>query len=306
MLANCPISSSIVPNLAKDGFFVHGIAYTGMIQDIFPHHFSNEYQPQTAVQPEHLVLHYKDDTLLLKRTGDIFTVPQFRDLPPLPEHSECRWIGQLNHTPCFLVLGDISTDHPSLIYEDIRFFRTTQQKEIAWLCLVGLHLSNWYKQHAYCGQCGSPTRQKADERALECPNCHLVVYPKIAPAIIVAIRSTNKLLLARNANFPDGWFSLVAGYADIGESLEETVRREVKEEVGLDICGIRYYKSQPWPLSGSLMVGFTAEGNEEQPLHLDGVEITEAGWYDRNNLPNHPPALSIAGEMIEKFKQGIL
>ena len=114
----------------------------------------------------------------------------------------------------------------------------------------------------------------------------------------MAIRSTNKLLLARNANFPDGWFSLVAGYADIGESLEETVRREVKEEVGLDICGIRYYKSQPWPLSGSLMVGFTAEGNEEQPLHLDGVEITEAGWYDRNNLPNHPPALSIAGEMI--------
>jgi NAD+ diphosphatase len=165
---------------------------------------------------------------------------------------------------------------------------------------------NWYLQNRFCGTCGSRTEAKPDERAIVCPTCHTVVFPKISPAIIVAILCNDKILLAHNANFQGNWYSLVAGYVDIGESLEETVRREVKEEVGLDVKNVRYYKSQPWPFSGSMMIGFIAEADDKQPVRPDGVEISEAQWFSRGNLPNHPPTLSIAGEMINQFEMGFL
>ena len=139
-----------------------------------------------------------------------------------------------------------------------------------------------------------------------CPACNTVVYPKISPAIIVAIRSNDKILLANNANFAANWYSLVAGFVDVGETLEETVRREVKEEVGLDVWNIRYYGSQPWELSGSMMIGFIADADENQPIQTDDKEITHAAWFTRDNLPNHPKNVSIAGEMIEQFARGEL
>jgi NAD+ diphosphatase len=172
--------------------------------------------------------------------------------------------------------------------------------------MVGFHLMNWYTQNKYCGKCGTRTQQKPDERALICPNCNTIVFPKISPAIIVAIICNNKILLVRSPNFPGSWYSLVAGFADIGESLEETVIREVKEEVGLDVKNIRYYKSQPWPLSGSMMVGFIAEADENQPISIDNKEIAEATWFNKENLPEYSSNLSIAGEMIEKFEKGEL
>jgi len=163
---------------------------------------------------------------------------------------------------------------------------------------------NWYSQNKFCGKCGARTQHKPDERAIVCPNCSTAVYPKISPAAIVAIVCKNKILLARNSNFSGSWYSLVAGYSDIGESLEETLAREVKEEVGLDITNIRYYKSQPWPLSGSMMIGFIAEADENQPICIDNKEIAAAAWFTRGNLPQHPLNISIAGEMIDKFEKG--
>ena len=165
---------------------------------------------------------------------------------------------------------------------------------------------NWYSQNKFCGKCGAKTQQKPDERAIICPDCNTIVFPKISPAIIVAIICNNKILLARNTNFPGSWYSLIAGYADIGETLEETLIREVKEEVGLEVKNIRYYKSQPWPLSGSMMIGFIAEAYENQSISIDNKEIAEAAWFTRENLPNHSSTISIAGEMIEKFEKGEL
>jgi NAD+ diphosphatase len=134
----------------------------------------------------------------------------------------------------------------------------------------------------------------------------MIIYPKISPAIIVAIICNNKILLARSSKFPKNWYSLIAGYVDVGESLEEALIREVKEEVGLDVKNIRYSMSQPWPLSGSMMIGFVAEADENQPVSIDNREISEAAWFTRGNLPAHPPGLSIAGEMIERFEKGEL
>ena len=275
-----------------------------MIQNIHPHQFSNNYIPTKNIGEEDYVLHYKDSSLLLKPHGHELELPRKKDFSEISDKTQHAFLFTLNGVPCFLILDKLEADKPNFVFKEIDFFRTIKQREIAWISIVGFHLMNWYSQNRFCGKCGTKTQQKPDERALICPGCHTVVFPKISPAIIVAIVSNDKILLARNSKFPIQWYALIAGYADIGESLEEAVAREVREEVGLDVKNIRYYKSQPWPLSGSMMVGFVAEADETQPILVDGKEIAEAAWFTRGKLPNHPPTLSIAGEMIEMFEKG--
>jgi len=277
-----------------------------MIQDIHPHRFSNLYLASQAINETDYILHYQGNTILLKTKGDELAIPQKKDFPEISAETDVVFLFSLDEVPCFLVWDELNADESQMAYTDISFFRSTTQREIGWVCLVGLHLRNWYLQNRFCGTCGTRTQHKSDERAVVCPACNTVVYPKISPAIIVAILSNDKILLARNSNFVGGWYSLVAGFVDVGETLEETVRREVKEEVGLDVWNIRYYKSQPWELSGSMMIGFIAEADENQPICIDEKEIIAAAWFTRENLPNHPLNISIAGEMIEKFERGEL
>lgn len=277
-----------------------------MIQEIFPHRFNNHYLPGQSIGDDDFVLRYKDKTLLLKVNGDEFELPRKKDFPEISEQTGRTFLFTLNDVPCYLIWDELKAGEPQFIYREINFFRTIEQHEIAWISIAGFHLRNWYEQNKFCGKCGAPTQHKPDERALICPACHTVFYPKISPAVIVAITSKDRLLLARNVNFPGNWFSLIAGYVDVGETLEEALKREVNEEVGLAIKNIRYYKSQPWPLSGSMMVGFIAEADENQPIAIDNKEIAEAAWFTRGNLPPHPSNISIAGEMIEKFEKGEL
>lgn len=277
-----------------------------MIQEIFPHCFNNQYQTYSTIGEKDYVLHYKGKSILLKMNGNEFEIPQKKDFSEFTDKTEKTFLFTLNDIPCFLIWDDLKVDRDHFIYQDLSFFRTTSQQEIAWISMVGYHLMNWYSQNKYCGKCGTRTKQKPDERAIVCPDCNTTVYPKIAPAIIVAIVCKNKILLARSSNFKGNWYSLIAGYVDIGESLEEALIREVKEEVGLDIQHIRYYKSQPWPLSGSMMIGFVAEADDSQPVFIDDKEIAEAAWFTRGNLPQYSSNISIAGEMIEKFESGEL
>lgn len=274
-----------------------------MIQDIFPHRLNNLFLPSPSTSEDDILLDFRGNSILLKANGDQLSFPRRKDFQ---ETMEQTFAFSLDDEPCFLVKGDLHPDNPQFSYVDISFFRTTTQREIGWASLVGLQLKNWYQQNRFCGKCGSAMAHKTDERAMQCQACNAVVYPKISPAVIVAIISNNKILLAHNAGFAGKWYSLVAGYVDVGETLEETVVREVKEEVGLDVWNIRYYKSQPWALSGSMMIGFIAEADENQPICIDGKEIAEAAWFSRGNLPAHPLEISIAGEMIEKFEKGEL
>jgi NAD+ diphosphatase len=274
-----------------------------MIQDIHPHVFSNIFI-ETGICDHDYVFHFKDDALLLRQCGEELKIPVRKEFKGSADRG--IFLFSLNNINCFLVNDCIVPDDPGYGYHEISFFRTLQQIEIAWASIVALQLMNWYMSNRFCGKCGSAMVPKKDERALACTGCENIVYPKISPAIIVAILSRDKILLARGTNFRGGFYSLVAGYADIGESLEEAVAREVKEEVGLDVRNIRYYGSQPWPLSGSMMIGFVAEADDHQPIKIDPKEIGDAGWYTRDNLPNHPTTISIAGEMIEKFGKGIL
>lgn len=277
-----------------------------MIHEIFPQRFQNDYRPDVVPGGDDYVLCYSENAVWLKTRDEGYELPKLKDIPELSPGSDLIFLFTYNDVPCFL-LRDYQL-HPGsgFVLREITFFRTVAQQEIAWLSLVGYHLFNWYRQNIYCGKCGGAMHPKKEERAITCPGCRNIIYPGIAPAVIVAIISGNKILLARNAGFPGNWYSLIAGYVDVGESLEETVVREVKEEVGIDVKNIRYYKSQPWPLSGSVMIGFVAEADSLGPILPDGKEITEAAWFSRGNLPPHPLNLSIAGEMIERFNNGKL
>jgi NAD+ diphosphatase len=238
---------------------------------------------------------------MMTQNNDFF-LPQRKDFFALPALHESIFLFTLNTQNCFLIWDCPDTDLTHFTYQEINFFRTLERKEFAWVSIVGHQLYTWYMHNKYCGKCGGQTVFQTNERAIACPACNNIVYPKISPAIIVAIVCNDKILLAHNSNFRSNWYSLVAGYADIGESLEDAVIREVKEEVGLDVTNIRYYKSQPWPFSGSMMIGFFAEADDTQPIVPDNIEISDAAWYSRGNLPNHPTTISIAGEMIEMFE----
>lgn len=163
-----------------------------------------------------------------------------------------------------------------------------------------VQLAHWATTHRYCGRCAAPTVRLPQERAMRCAACRLDFYPRISPAIIVLVRRGDEALLARGARFPLPFYSTLAGFSEPGESLEETLVREVKEEVGIDVGGLRYFGSQPWPFPHSLMVGFTAEytGGELRP---DPSEIVDAQWFTADRLPPVPPPISIARRLIDAW-----
>ncbi|WP_439182476.1 NAD(+) diphosphatase [Carboxylicivirga taeanensis] len=276
-----------------------------MINEILPHSFNVQYNSEASLQPDDYILHYTDHSILLNCAGTTFLPPQWKDVQNSIHKEDCTYLFSLNDKQCFLCPTPSGNNQSPLQYQDINIFRTLP-KEIGWICILGFQLHNWYTNHQYCGKCGAPTQLKTSERAIVCSACSTTNYPTISPAIIVAVICNDKLLLARGSHFPEGRYSLVAGYADVGETLEETVAREVKEEVGLDVKNIRYYRNHPWPLSGSLMIGFIAEADDQQPITPDNKEIVEAAWFRRDNLPPHSPHISISGEMIDKFKKGEL
>jgi NAD+ diphosphatase len=163
-----------------------------------------------------------------------------------------------------------------------------------------VQLVDWDRTHRFCGSCATPTHVRAGERARECPACGLIVYPRLAPAVIMLVRDGDRLLLGRHAGLAPGMYSTLAGFVEPGESLEEAVAREVREETGVEVRNVRYFGSQPWPFPHSLMIGFTAEyaGGE---LVVDRAELEDAAWFEPDALPTVPPRLSIARHLVDAF-----
>lgn len=168
------------------------------------------------------------------------------------------------------------------------------------MAMTSVHLVEWDKTNHYCGRCGSILTMRSDVRAKECSACGGLVFPRISPAIIVAIERDDKLLLARAARFAEELYSVLAGFVEPGETLEEAVYREVREEVGITVKNVRYFGSQPWPFPDSLMVGFTADYGAGE-LSIDGNEIVEARWFAVDDLPAIPGSISIARQLIDSF-----
>ncbi len=161
-------------------------------------------------------------------------------------------------------------------------------------------LMYWRRTTRYCSSCGQPLQEHAVDRAMECSTCNLVIYPTISPVIAVAIEKDGQLLLARSPHFPPKRYSILAGFVEPGENLEEAVAREVMEEVGIEIKNIHYFGSQPWAFPHSLMVGFTAQWKSGN-IHIDEKEIEAAEWYTPENLPSIPTQASISGRLILNY-----
>ena len=168
------------------------------------------------------------------------------------------------------------------------------------LAVRALHVLEWARTHRYCGRCGSANEEAAGELARRCPRCGLTSFPRISPAVIVLVRRGDRVLLGRGNHLPPGRFSTLAGFVGPGETLEETVRREVREEVGVELGAVRYFGSQPWPFPDSLMVGFVAD-HAAGEITVDPGEIAEAGWFSLADLPPVPPSFSIARSLIDAW-----
>lgn len=168
---------------------------------------------------------------------------------------------------------------------------------------TALHLLEWEANSRFCGRCGAETAMKRDERAKLCPECGLIIFPRISPAIIVAVLNNGKILLGHNRRHTKAMYSLVAGFVEAGESLEQAVRREIREEVSIEVDHIRYWGSQPWPFPDSLMIGFTAD-YKSGTVEVDGEELVDAGWFEPDSLPLIPPFGSISRRIIDWFTDG--
>ena len=183
-------------------------------------------------------------------------------------------------------------------------FRTYGVKWQAFAGITACHLAGWYERRRLCGKCGEVTKQSTKERMLECPGCGAMYYPRISPAVIVGVTDGSRLLLTRYANRPGTNFALIAGFCEIGESVEDTVRREVMEEVGVRVANIRFYKSQPWGFSGSLLMGFYCDLEGSDAITLDRNELAVAEWVDRGDIAVTDTSISLTSEMIETFRRG--
>jgi len=270
-----------------------------MLQDIEPHIFDNHYKNAMPEADDYLLC-YRPGHVLLRKMGEVYALPKIAD-----------WAGSLHQAihlfaldgyNCFW-LPDIS-DLPGCSWEKTDALRYIDSHEVVFAGITGYHVANWYQSNRFCGKCGTGTLVKEDERALVCPRCGNLIFPKISPAIIVAITCGDKILMARGTHYGGAYFSHLAGYVDVGETLEAAVEREVMEEVGIHVHHITYYKSQPWPFSGSLMIGFFAQADSDEPLRIDENEIMEAGWFDRENLPARSSGLSISADMTNAFLKG--
>jgi len=174
-------------------------------------------------------------------------------------------------------------------------------EEVRWtLAGRAVQLVEWDRTHRFCGRCGTPTEPAPGERARRCPACGLLAFPRLAPAAITLVTRGDEALLARGRLFPVPMYSCIAGFVEPGETLEEAVQREVREEVGVELAEVSYTASQPWPFPHSLMVGFEATWGSGE-IEIDGDEIVDAGWFTADDLPTIPPPMSIARTLIDRW-----
>ena len=210
-------------------------------------------------------------------------------------------VGSLNGRPCWAAEVPEEVEAPEgAEFRDLRAIFAAVDEDFFAIAGRAKQVVNWHATHRFCGRCGGETEIADKEFAMRCTRCGMMHHPRVSPAVIVRVRKGDEILLARSPGFPKGMRSVLAGFVEPGESIEETVHREVREEVGVEVENLGYFGTQPWPFPNSLMIAFTADyaGGELTPQR---GEIEDAGWYGADDLPLLPPRVSIARRMIDAF-----
>lgn len=291
-----------------------------MLQDIYPYKLENHFYPEIKAQDNDFVLIFDNASVLatVKEDNSIREVI-------FPTVAELKDISKDELTYLFSIKNkdDIKMQERYFLYQAKDTFhiandsvysflnmRTLRESEIppkyrALAFYTGKHLADWYRDSQYCGRCGHITVHSSTERAKICPSCGYTMYPRIMPAVIVAIRNGEKILLTR---YRQGYNhnALVAGFTEIGETLEETVEREVMEETGLKVKNICYYKSQPWGVANDILMGYYCDVDGNDKIKMDNTELKYAEWVKREDIELQPDENSLTNEMMKMFKEGKL
>ena len=243
---------------------------------------------------EKLLVHADGQSARLSRVPD----PESLNIPAVSR----QYLGTLEGIHCYAAdAGDLQDGVPQgMSFCSLRELFALLSEDIFRVAMRASVTMYWDRTHRFCGKCGAPTRLSDADRARVCAACGFTSYPRISPAVIVAVVRDGKILLGHSKRFPQSFYSVLAGFVEPGETLEECVQREIKEETGIEVADIRYFHSQPWPFPDSLMIGFTARyaGGE---IDVDGEEVTEAGWFAPDDLPEIPGKISIARRLIDWF-----
>lgn len=273
-----------------------------MFQDDLSELYLNAFQNR-APKPTDIALVYHGFYFEAKQDGEFFSLPHMCELSEAVSALPYRFAFCLGKTAYFLIDAEEIEADPAQMISDVAY-RSMQPADNVFAVGVGSSLLSFYRTNRFCGHCGARMEDSSDERAMVCSSCGMTVYPKISPAVIVAITDGDKLLLTKYAGREFKRYALVAGYNEIGESIEDTVHREVMEEVGLKVKNLRFYKSQPWVFTNSLLMGFFCDLDGDDKITLQEDELAEADWFDRKDLPDDHSGISLTGEMIEVFRRG--
>lgn len=292
-----------------------------MIHDILPHVLNNEFKVCDP-KPTDFVIRYDGAKTLLKKVATSgqegasavgYAIPRVGELLALEGKTladfEGHYLFSINDTAFFLddsieaKPADTVATPEGYEFMGSRTFRTMNPVERMGGA-TAVHIAHWESLNKFCGKCGNVTIRGDHERSIVCSKCGNVVYPRISPVVIVAVRNGDKLLMAHNIDNPNPRLFLISGFVEVGESLEQAVHREVMEEAGLRVKNIRYFGSQPWPFSDSMIAGFTAELDGDDTIRMQKEELSEAMWVKREDIPEYETDVSISCCLIENFRRG--
>ena len=285
-----------------------------MIQDIAPKQLKLNYHLGLPGEEDPVFvfrgrIKREDRALVHKQVDGTLQVPTFRELKAAgaaTENSPLQFLFAIDETEYYL-LNNGGTDDIALEgyeYVSIRAFCDGVVNDMSLAGMTAYHLFFWYRDNTCCGRCGSKMEPFDIERALRCPSCGNLVYPKLMPAVIIAVKDGEKLLVSRYAGREYKGIALLAGFCEIGESMEQTVAREVMEEVGLKVKNITYFGSQPWGIDSNLLAGFSCDVDGSPEIHRDDHELASAGWIDRSEIGPQQNVASLTRTMIEAFRTG--
>ena len=274
-----------------------------MIQDIQPELFQNHYEhlkPQSGDR----VLYFYENKLLARydENGRKVIYPGWEEFSAV---SEIVYAFTLSNERYFLMMEtkNIPDGYGWYAIQELRGL-VQQSNTGIFIAFTAWHLWKWYQSSRFCGCCGTKTDFDTAERAMVCPKCGYKIYPRINPAVIVGVTNGDRIVLTKY-NVGYGHNALIAGFTEIGETMEETVRREVMEEVGLKVKNIRYYKSQPWGIAADILIGYYCEVDGDDTIHRDNNELKYAEWVRREDIILQPDNLSLTNEMMMMFKNGL-
>lgn len=278
-----------------------------MIQDIQPHHLYNEYHPDKQIQDDDLVLCVKGRSLLV---GDAGAKTHFPKRRKLPKDLTYQFLFSIDKQDFYLAWFEGVAEFAEYRYQTLKEIRDElcPTNLVMYAAYTGYHIAVWYRDNRFCGVCGHKNEHSKTERAYVCPHCGHTTYPRINPAVIVAVTNGDKILLTKYSPQHLGtnysFYALVAGFTEIGETFEECCEREVMEETGLKIKNLRYYKSQPWGSALDILAGFYCDVDGDTTIHREESELKEALWVPRAEVQLQEDDLSLTNEMMALFKDG--